>query len=130
MEGTEGSKQVRLTYGNAIHYVVKGFGLIFLFFAWKMWKYLFIGIKHAGIFIARFLKNFLILVHSSEKHKRVFCAITGTLGGIAAFLWLAPSAETLVAKVMVVIFGGLLGAAFGVIMRELSLRWLSLAAST
>ena len=125
----DGLVEEELNYRNAFRWVAKGAGIILLFFIYTMWKYLLIGIKYMVIFMGKFLKNFFILVHSSEKHKRIFCAITGTVGGMAAFLMLSPSVETLAAKVMVVIFGGLLGAAFGVIMRELSLRWLPLAAS-
>jgi len=123
-DGQLEDKAIPLTYGNGAYYLVKGLELIVLFSVWKAWKYLFIGIKWAGTFAGRFLKHLFIFIHSNE---RVLCAIDGTLGGIAAFLWLAPSAETLTAKAAVAIFGGLLGAGFGVINYELvSKRWLKL----
>jgi hypothetical protein len=56
------------------------------------------------------------LIHSE---KRVLCAIDGTLGGAVSYIWLASATMTLVEQAMLVLFGGLLGAAIGVVNWEL-----------
>ena len=124
MDEAKRGDKTPLTYGNAFYCLAKGFWSIAFFFIWEIWKYLYIGLGRAFYFIRCFLKDLFIFIHSNE---RVLCAIDGTLGGMAAFLWLTPSAETFAAKAAVAIFGGLLGAGFGVINYELvSKRWLKL----
>ena len=113
-----------ITYGRAIYSLIRGAGRIAFCLIWTLWKRMFIGIARAFVFAGRFLGHLFIFIHSSEC---VLCAIDGTLGGMAAFLWLAPSAETLTAKAAVVVFGGLLGTGWGALNYEIvSMRWLHL----
>lgn len=119
-----GYRERPLTYWNVLLWMAVGMGVIIRFLVWTMWKELFIGICTAIAFIGLSAWNLFKLIHSKE---RILCALDGTLGGMAAWLWLAPTAETLVAKAAVVIFGGIIGAGLGVINYEfVSKRWLKL----
>ena len=51
------------------------------------------------------------LIHSE---KQVLCAIDGTFGGFVSHHWLAPSAHTIAAQVVLVLCGAFLGAPFGI----------------
>lgn len=108
----KGLTQMPLTYSNVLRWTAKGVGLIIVFFAWTISKYLGIGIwKTLGV-LTRFAWHFFQLIHSS---KRVLCALDGTLGGAVAFLWLTPLATTPSSQALLVVFGGLIGAVLGVV---------------
>jgi len=100
-----------LTYLNVLRWFIKGIGITLVFFGWTIWKYLGIGIWKLLGFLLRFAWHLLLMVHSS---KRTLCAINGTLGGAATYLWLASPGMTLSSQVLLVLFGGVLGAALGV----------------
>lgn len=99
-----------LTYLNVLHWVIVGIIITIRFFAWTLWKYLAIGAWATLCFFGRFAWHLFKLIHSK---KRVLCAIDGTLGGAVSYIWLASSVMSFPEQVMLVIFGGLLGAAFG-----------------
>ncbi|HBV58138.1 MAG TPA: hypothetical protein DEB73_02680 [Candidatus Magasanikbacteria bacterium] len=107
----EGDKPAQLTYANVARWFVMGLGVIVLFFIWTIWKYIAIGFWLTLCFFSRFVWHLFKLIHSE---KRVLCAIDGTLGGVASYIWLASSATTFAEQTALVIFGGFLGAAFGV----------------
>lgn len=107
----KGYREVPLTYGGVLRWSAKGLGLTLKFLAWTLWKHLAIGAWAALCFSGRFAWHLFKLIHSE---KRVLCAIDGTLGGAVSYIWLASSVMSFPKQVMFVIFGGLLGAAFGV----------------
>lgn len=59
----------------------------------------------------RFGWHLFRLIHSKE---RVLCAIDGTLGGAVSYVWLVRADMTLSEQAALIVFGGLMGAAFGV----------------
>lgn len=80
--------------------------------------------KHIIIFIWHLFK----LIHSE---KRVLCAIDGTLGGAIAYVWLHAPAISFFEQAALIFFGGLLGAALGVLNWEIvSKRILHVAENT
>lgn len=115
-----GYRQVPITYGNVLRWTIKGFGRDLLFIVWTSWT-------QGLFFIGRFIWHLFRIVHSNE---RVLCALDGTLGGTAIYLWLAHPHMSIGQQVVLVIFGGFIGAALGVLNWELvSKRWLKIAAN-
>ncbi len=115
--GQEGYEEKTLSDKNVFRWMIKGFGITLSFFIWKLWKYLAvaIGISFWEFFciIGRFLWNMLKIVHS---RKRVLCAIDGTLGGLVSFIWFSPNMNmTTFGQILIVLFGGILGATFGIL---------------
>ncbi len=120
-----GYSKAALTRKNFSRWVVKGIALTILFFVWTMWKYLAIGIWLLLCFWGRSGWEFFKLIHSK---KRVLCAIDGTIGGAMAFFCFASVSLTFPQQILVVFFGGLLGAVIGVLNYEIvSKRVLHLA---
>lgn len=124
-------------FSRAINYLdlprwwVKGLFLatkwIICFLAWKMWYWSAIGIWRTICFFARFLKNLFILIHSN---KRLLCGIDGSIGGAVAFIWLASPTMDIWSKILLCVFGGLIGAGFGILNHEvISKRVLHLPAN-
>lgn len=123
-----GGATVPLSYRKGFYYLGRGAGQIIIFFTWIIWKGLAIVLWRSLKFVGHFLWEIFIIIHRRE---RLLCALDGTLGGMVAFLWLAPTAETLAAKAAVVVFGGILGAGFGVVNYEfVSKKWLKLVPQT
>jgi len=107
----EDDKSAPLTYANVARWFAKGLGITVLFFIWTMWWKSLIGIVYALWFTILFVGHLVKLTYSKP---RVLCAVNGTLGGVASFVWFASSATSFAEQVVLVIFGGLLGVAFGV----------------
>ncbi len=105
----DGYSEKPLTYGNAWRWLVLGLGGIFVFLLWTWWTWL----LRSG---AQFFWNLVRLIHSKERY---LCAIDGTLGGLISYVMLAQPSTTSMAQVTLVLFGGLLGAALGVLNWEL-----------
>ncbi|MBU2634972.1 hypothetical protein KJ841_00650 [Patescibacteria group bacterium] len=105
-----------LTSKNFFRWLAKGVGLTILFFVWTAWKYLFIEIGLLLCFLRRFGWELFKLIHSE---KRVLCAIDGTIGGTIAFFCFASASLTFPQQILVVFFGGLLGAVIGVLNYEI-----------
>ena len=117
-----GFQEAPATYANVARWIGKGIFVVIKFFMWKFWKLLGLGlwavIRSVGLFLWFLFK----LIHSEE---RVLCALDGTLGGALSYYWFAPTATTLASQVLLCLFGGLLGAAFGIVNWEIvSKRWL------
>lgn len=74
------------------------------------------GVVTFSRFLGRFAWHLFKLIHSE---KRVLCAIDGALGGAMAYIWLVPPSATIAEQVLLVICGGLLGSAFGVVNHEI-----------
>jgi hypothetical protein len=108
---SDGRKIVLLTYSSAFLWMGRGIIEIILFFVWQLWKYIAIGIWKTMMFLFRFAWHLFKLIHS---HKRVLCAIDGMLGGAISYLCFRSSAHMFADYAALVLFGGLLGAAFGV----------------
>lgn len=107
----KGYREVPLTYAGVLRWSAKGLGLTLKFFAWTLWKYLAIATWATICFFGRFAWHLFKLIRSK---KRVLCAIDGTLGGAVSYLWFASSATTFPEQMVFIVFGGLIGAAFGV----------------
>lgn len=107
----KGYRESPLTYANATRWTAKGVLATVKFFAWTLWKYLAMAAWAMICFLGRFAWHLFKLIHSE---KRVLCAIDGTLGGAVSYIWFASSAISFPEQMVFVIFGGLLGAAFGV----------------
>ena len=112
----KGYREVPVTYAGVLRWSAKGLGLTVLFFIWMLWKYLAIAVWATICFLGRFAWHLFKLIHSE---KRVLCAIDGTLGGAMSYIWFASSAMSFPEQVVFVVFGGLLGAAFGVVNWEI-----------
>ena len=112
----DGFQKEQLNYRNLIRWLLKGSIKIVLFFTWTIWKYLIVALFKALYFLGVFAWQLFILIHSNE---RLLCAIDGTLGGAMSYIWLAPTATSITAKIVLVLFGGFLGAAFGVLNWEI-----------
>ncbi|MFA5029868.1 MAG: hypothetical protein WC518_04030 [Patescibacteria group bacterium] len=106
-----GLRREPLNYRNFVRWFAEGLGLTILFFTWTLWVYLAIGVWMAFCFLGRFAWHLFRLVHSQ---KRALCAIDGTIGGVVSYVWLASSATSFPEQAVLVVFGGLLGAALGV----------------
>jgi len=104
-------RRMPISWTNVTRWFAKGCWQIIKFLSWTMWKHLAIWIGKLVYVLYLFARLFLRIIHSD---KRLLCGVDGALGGYASYLWLAPTAETLAAKAMVVLFGGLLGAVFGI----------------
>lgn len=110
-----------ITYWNAARWIMKGAGaclwaLTQLLF-WRLPVFLLITLLPRLILLPfRFAFHLVRLVHSRQ---RLLCAVDGTLGGAVVFLTLGHDATTIEAKVALILFGGLLGAALGVLNYEI-----------
>ncbi len=107
----EESQRKLLSYQDFTRWFAKGLGLTILFFVWTLWKYLVIAAWAAIRFFGEFAWHLFKLIHSE---KRVLCALDGTLGGATSYIWFASATMSFPEQVVFVVFGGLLGAAFGV----------------
>lgn len=124
----KGLERKPLSYRNAYRWIAKGIGITALFFVWTLWKYLAIGMWKMLCFFGRFGWHLFKLIHS---HKRVLCGIDSALGGAMAYVWLQPTPYAVGEQVMLIVFGGLLGAAFGVVNWEIvSKRLLNVGAES
>jgi len=109
-------QRMSMSYSNAYRWTAKGFGLTVFFLVWTMWKYLVISIWATLCFFGRFAKHLFKLVHSK---KRVLCAVDGTLGGAVSYICLASASVSWTEQLLLIVFGGFLGAAFGVLNWEI-----------
>jgi len=112
----KGYKEIDPTYLNVPRWIIIGLfinlGEVLIFLLWTMWKYLAIGIGKTICFFGRFSWHLFRLIHSE---KRVLCGIDGAFGGLISYLWFSSSAGSLPEQaIMLVLFGGLLGAVVGV----------------
>ena len=101
---------------DAMRGIVLSIRFVALALGWKVWKYLAIGIWLLLCLLKRFGWEFFKLIHSKE---RVLCAIDGTIGGAIAFFCFASTSLTFPQQILVVFFGGLLGAVIGVLNYEI-----------
>ena len=107
----KGYREIPLTYTNAARWTAKGVFATMKFFAWTLWKYIVIAAWATICFLGRFAWHLFKMIHSE---KRVLCAIDGTLGGAVSYILFASATMSFPGQVAFVVFGGLLGAAFGV----------------
>lgn len=113
---SRGYLQEPLTYKNAFRWMIKGLLQVVLFFVWTLWKGLVIGICRVIWVIMCFLWHLFNLIHSK---KRVLCGIDGTIGGMVAYLCFHSMYLSIPQHMLIVVFGGLLGAMFGVLNWEI-----------
>lgn len=104
----DGYSEKPLTYGNAWRWLAIGSGVVLVFLLWTWWTWL----LRLG---ARFFWNLVRLISSKE---REVCSICGTVGGLISYFWFATSAASLGEMILLVIYGGLLGAVLGVVYWE------------
>lgn len=114
----KGLRPEPVTYSNVAKWLIFG---VLVIFPWAPWKGL--------CFLLRFLCIFFKLIHS---HKRVLCAIDGTIGGVLSFLCFHSQSASFAEHALLAVFGGLIGSAWGIVNWELiSVRLLKVnAAST
>lgn len=121
----KGFSEKPLTYTNVCRWVAEGLGITVRFFVWTFWKELVVGTWKVLFFIGLFFWCLFRIIHSE---KRVLCGIDGTLGGMISYVWLISPSALFAEQVLLVVFGGLLGAAFGVVNWEVvSIRVLKVA---
>ncbi|MFH0892615.1 MAG: hypothetical protein V1867_07640 [Candidatus Falkowbacteria bacterium] len=113
---TGNGQEVPATFANAVEWAIRGIFVIIKFFVWTLWKRLVIAVYRALCYTGRFFWYLFKLVHSE---KRILCALDGTIGGAVSYIWFASVAATPVEQMVFIIFGGLLGAALGVINWEI-----------
>ncbi len=92
---------IKLTYRNIYELMLRGLWICIYFVFWGMW-----------ILAPRFGWHLFKLIRSK---KRVLCAIDGTIGGTIVFFCFASASLTFPQQILVVFFGGLLGAVIGVL---------------
>lgn len=97
-----------LTAVNVVKWAALGVLVIIRFSVWTLWKWTFLKILELAVFSVRFGWHLFKLIHSE---KRLLCGVDGAIGGAVSYLWFSSSANPLV----VVLFGGLLGAGFGIL---------------
>jgi len=109
-------EEVPLTYVNAAKWILQGTFRVIKFLLWDLWMYLAIIVGEILRFSVQFAWHLFRLIHS---HKRILCAIDGTLGGTICYIWLVQTSTSFVQQALLVIFGGFLGAAIGVVNWEI-----------
>ncbi|MFC1615143.1 hypothetical protein ACFL22_01155 [Patescibacteria group bacterium] len=112
----KGLKRKPATYSNVLRWTIKGFGITILFFVWTLWKKIFLCVWNVLCFLSRFAKQFFILIHSD---KRLLCAIDSAIGGAVSYAVFFSSSMSLSEHFILVSFGGLIGAALGVLNWEI-----------
>lgn len=70
------------------------------------------GIGCTYYILAKIIWPAVRAIHSS---KRILCGVDGMLGGAASYIWLITPEASISQRVMLILFGGLLGSAFGVL---------------
>lgn len=104
------------TYSNVLRWVVKGIGIITSYFMWGFWRDMGIECWESLCFLSRFAKEFLVLIRS---HKRLLCAINSAIGGGVSYLMFFSSQVSSGEQVMLIFFGGLIGAGLGILNWEI-----------
>jgi hypothetical protein len=110
--GSQGEDVEEMKYEEAFSAFRKGVRQLLRFLGWTMWKYVGLAIAYAGYRIGLFLWHVIKLIHSE---KRVLCGIDGALGGTLSYFLFRSSGM----PIITIIFGGLIGAALGVLNWEL-----------
>ena len=105
-----------ITYKNVIYVIILGLSVILESLIWTIWKYIAIGIWEILHLLGKFLWYLFKIIHSRE---RILCAVDGTIGGTLSYFYFSPTAGSFPAQVTLVIFGGLLGMALGVLNWEI-----------
>lgn len=115
------SFRVKVAYGDALRWVALGLLISFGTAVWKIVEILFDFLKSALFFPWKLFT----LIHS---HERLLCAVYGTAGGVISFtLFYAPEL-TFLEHALAAIFGGFIGAVFGILSwKFVSVRWLKVA---
>ena len=140
MGGGERSALQNRGYSKTYKALGIGVGKMVLFFLWTGWRYLFRGIAYLAkssvvpmIMIILYMIHFVIIIVPEtfrliHCNKRLLCGIDGTIGGAISYFWLFSPQMSLSEKVMLVLFGMVLGMFCGVLHWELvSKRWLKVA---
>ncbi|MBI3588970.1 MAG: hypothetical protein HY093_00950 [Candidatus Liptonbacteria bacterium] len=114
-----GYREISWNYGEVYHRLFLELGRVLALGVWWVIKtpFLLLFLLWRAIpFTVRFCRFLVIAIHS---HKRVLCAVDGTIGGLVVYLNFARFAVSMPEKVLLIFFGGLLGAAFGVLNWEI-----------
>ena len=105
-----GFKEKPVTYLNVLRWLLEGLFLVIPTVA---------IVLLAGICFFGILRPLWLTFKFVHCHERILCAIDGTLGGLLSLLLLHSYIGSFLDAGLVIIFGGLLGAAFGVINYEI-----------
>lgn len=104
-----GYRPAPLTYWNLARWIIEGAVAI----PYLAVRRLFRAVGEALRFAGRFVRFFILAIHSSE---RLLCGVDGMLGGGIVAMWAVQQPELAVSHAIVAIaFGGILGATFGVL---------------
>lgn len=115
----DGYTEKPLTYLNAYRWMGIGVGVILTAVFWTWWVSILREFAKFGWYLIR-------LIHSQERY---LCAIDGSIGGLIGYWLLVRSEMFLPERVVLVLFGGLLGAVVGIVNWEVvSKRLLKVAA--
>ena len=116
-----GLREEPATYRNVVRWIAKGIPLCLYGIVWRL-PLLFIGACWQGVMLfCRFLVQLFKLIHSD---KRLLCGTDAAIGAAVSYTWLTSLGNPFV----VVIGGGLIGVALGILNWELvSKRWLGVA---
>lgn len=107
------------TYGNVLRWTALGIGITVKFFVWTVWKHLAIVIWQCVKVVGLFFWHLGKLIHSNE---RVLCGLDGTVGGAAVYLTFASPTMSPSQQVVLILCGGLVGAAVGIVHWKASQR--------
>lgn len=112
----EGLSQAPATYRNVALWVVKGVPLCLYGIVWKLPVMLLkLGWQGLGL-LRRFLVHLAKLIHSK---KRVACGTYCAIGVALSYMWLTPLGN----PVVLIVGGGLIGAALGLVSAKLTSKW-------
>jgi len=111
----QGYTHAEFTYENVAKWATKGVLIALKFLLVMMWwytiKYTVIGLWKAISFLFGILGHLFKLIHSE---KRLLCGVDSAIGVAIFHKWLGPMAHGLPSIMLLVLFGGLIGAALGV----------------
>ena len=121
----------KITYLSAMRWVAEGvasiLGVFLLTFLWEIWPPTLKAIGRGISELFEGVRQLVVMIHS---HKRVLCAIDGTLGGMVAYVLLINPTRSGMQNALAIAFGAILGAGIGVIHYELAEKYAPKAIST
>ena len=106
------------TYGNVLWWILRGVGRSFFLFFYYLSCFI-VDFAQALKFLLSFGWKLFKRVHSE---RRLLCGLDGSLGGAISYLYFSASENSAI----VILFGGLLGSACGIIHHEISKRVLGI----
>ena len=113
---SESGEWIPITYTLAARWLAIGCKEIALFCVWRGWRELVLFLIKAFRVLFTFIFYLFKLIHSE---KRVLCATHGTMGGYISYKLLISPSMSVTQQMTLIAFGGLLGAALGIVSWEI-----------